>query len=237
MRFNRLLSALAVPVGAGVMMMSLTACGNDEPDGGGDNLHNRVYQQYEVLIQDGSVQAFANLRRASASGERVRLSGISTLMANGQEMLYTKPISPDMPEFTYAMPIDPGATAVTYTLRVNSEFSLRNTIDLANIPEARYTLTDNTLSPKLSMKIDLTGMRSDEVTVSLSASPMSDSSLISTGSVAAGGNVVFPSLPAPGQYWMTITTRRVFPTSENDGEASGSITGIRSVTHRVTVTD
>ncbi len=231
-RILRIISASA----AGCALLAAAACNKDEP-GGNNTLSNRVYQQYEVRVIDGSVQAFANLRRASATGERVRLSGVSALMANDREMNYTQPQTPDMPEFTYSLPLDPSVKSVTFTMRVTSDFALTNTLSLASIPEARYTLTDNTLGGGSMMKIDMTGLQPDEVSVGLSASPLADPSLTVVGSVAAGGMVVFPSLPPAGEYWMTITTRRVFRTTENDGEASGTITGVRTVTRRVTVSD
>ncbi|MDE7159767.1 MAG: hypothetical protein K2O24_02835 [Muribaculaceae bacterium] len=237
MKFRRFLHLLPALTAGGAMMVSMAACGKDEPEGGKNDLRNRVYQQYEVRIINNSIAAYANLRRSDASGERVHLSGASSLSVNDQEMYYTPTQTQDFPEFNYSLPIAPDAAAVTYTLKVNDDFSLTNSLPLASLPEIGIILENNAISPSSPLRLDMAGLAPEDVTVILDDFVVGGAASPIQGTVSASGIVVFPNLPEPGRYYLTVTLTRTFPTSQNDGAASGSIKGIRISTHRVTVTD
>ncbi len=231
-RYAFLMGAVATATAA---VSGLTACGSDSPDNPDGASH--VYQEYVVEATDTGVAAKANLRKGTATGECVRLSGRSALFAGDVEMEYRALMYGE--EYTYTAMLPASTQSVDFRLKVSDTRSLVNTARLSYVGALRlvgeeegkpYTVVEGDM-----LKADVSGMG----VLALSGSVASALPLGSENwsvSINVSGDVIITPALKPGRYVLTLTSSTRIPTQENDAPASGSMLISRSTTRTLVVT-
>ena len=222
-------------VGVTLSAATLSSCGNDSPNNPDAGSH--VYQEYAVEANDMAVIAKANLRRGNATGECVRLSGRSALLANGEEMEYHM-LTPKE-DYTYMTMFPRDTRSVEFRLKVDDTYSLVNTAALGYVADLHlvgekenepYTATEGSL-----LKVDVTGVEMLTLSASVATTLPLGTENWSCAISVSGDLIITPALK-PGRYILTLTSSTSFPTEKNDSPASGIMRISRSTTRTLVIT-
>lgn len=207
---------------------------NDFPESGIE-----LYQQYEVYIQDTSKAGFANFYTGGPSGERFRLTGDAKVTVNDVKMLFSPSISATQPEFNYSTYIDMGDKEAVFRLRRSKNTTLTNKVNFSDIPY--ITLNDDVKSVAtggtLAYEVHGIMQPDDHVEVSLVPSIGGTDARIFKAVVSPfSSSFHLTDIPA-GRYNIRLDVVREQATSENDGNAGGSMRVVRrKVKYEVSVT-
>lgn len=209
-----------------ILTASLSSCDKDD-----DKIPSNLYQEYEVLVERGSVSAFANIRRGGASGERVNVG--DRLSVNTQVMFFEEPLSATEPEFTYFVSLAPNHQKAIFHFRNSAGKVLVNTSDFSNM-ESVVPLNSALyeVSSGEQIEIALHGAPVSEVKAylvgtSALSTPMELTLMSGPDLSAAKASVRLPEVI--GIYDLVLDRVVVEPITQGDGTASGEIkTVIRS---------
>ncbi|MBD5217463.1 MAG: hypothetical protein HDS70_05560 [Bacteroidales bacterium] len=215
----------------------LCACSdlNDFPE---DSI--QLYQQYEVYIQDNSKAGFANFYVGGPEGQRFRLTGDAKVTVNDVKLLYAPSVTETSPEFNYSTYIDLGDRSATFRLFRSKNRTLTNSVDISDIPYITMGTNATTLSASENIPYTASAILQPQDQVEVSLAPA-----IGGTNVRIYKAVVSPisnsfrlhDVPA-GRYFIRLDVVRQYPTTENDGSASGTIRVIRrKMTGEITVTE
>lgn len=201
-----------------LMAMLLAACDNND----GMDSALSIYQQYEVLVSNGSKGAFANFRENTATGRRLELTDGSWLMINALTSYFEESKSETDPEFNYSTMIDPAHKRVIFTFHRSKDVDL---VNILNLPESTGIaipsgITEITNDVPIDFPMDeyaYTG-NLDIKLVSSGLNPVSYHATI------LNNRIVFTNVPAGTGYFLIADVVSVTPTTQNDGNAGGSIT-------------
>ncbi len=119
---------------AAVPALLLVSC--DKSD---DDTPSNLYQEYEVLVENGNASAFANLRLGGPSGERVKIKE-GKLTVNMLPMYYQSPTSPTEPEYTYFATLATNHEKAIIRLKHSAGKTLINTSEYGAIGAALMSL-------------------------------------------------------------------------------------------------
>ncbi len=218
---SRLLTLLAVPA-----VMMLGGCDKEE------ETPANLYQEYEVLVENGNASAFANLRLGGPSGERVKIKE-GKLTVNMLPMYYQSPTSPTEPEYTYFATLATNHEKAIFRLKNSAGKTLTNTSEYGAI---EAVVTENTSLYDVHggerVKILLNGAFVADIKVWLvgntaTSTPTQLNVIESLNFASPTAEVVIPAVT--GVYDLVIDRIEETPVREGDGAASGQIrTIIRS---------
>lgn len=208
--------------------VSVTSCDNN--DGMDSSLS--IYQQYEVLVENGEAAAFANFREGTAAGQRLELTDGSWLMINALTTYYQKPISADEPEFNYSIMIPENHTKVNFVFHRSKDVELVNSVEMSEATVIKLPSNLDNITNGNILTLDYKGINPSEIDVYL----VSEGTVSETyHSATFADGVIFTGVPA-GKYTLVADAVKVLPTQQNDGSAKGSITLIgRSTLSHVNV--
>ncbi|MBD5335790.1 MAG: hypothetical protein HDR95_08245 [Bacteroides sp.] len=221
---TKILSLLIIPAA----MATVTSCDKDD-----DKVPANLYQQYEVLVENGNASAFANLRVGGASGERVKVSE-SRLTVNMLPMYFDTPVSATDPEYTFFATLSTNHTKAVFRFKNSAGKTLVNTSDFDVIDPV--TLVDPSIydvTGGQKLKIELGGAFANEVDVWLKGStatsePIKLNVIESMDFTDTTAEIVLPA-DLIGIYDLILDRTVVTPVTEGDGTATGEIkTVIRS---------
>lgn len=216
-KFLRIITAVLIPVAA-----SLTSCEKDN-----DKVPANLYQQYEVLVNDGSASAFANLRTGGPQGERVHIPD-GRLVVNTQMMFYQAPETPTELEYTYFATLPANHTKAIFRLKNSSGKTIENTTEFGNIRPA--VVADNSLrevTPGETIEIDRGGHYASEIEAYLNgpstlAKPIKLTVMDKLDFSSPLADITLPD-DLTGVYDLILDVVINEPVSSGDGTASGEI--------------
>lgn len=197
--------------------ISLCACDKN------DDIPSGLYQQYEVLVQNGQALAFANLRQGGAAGECVNV-GNEALTVNMLPMYYSGN-STINDEFTYATTLSTNHTKAIFRFRNSAGKTLENTSDFSAMPQAELVNSQiYEVEGGDRVEINLNGASEGDVTVYLVgmlATAEPERLMLMRGSDFGTAYVTLPDVS--GLYDIVIDTAYLDQVAQSDGDAGGSI--------------
>lgn len=193
----------------------------------GMNSNYSLFQQYEVLVSENGNSAYANFRLGTAAGDRVELTNGTNLKINALDTYYQESISATEPEFNYSTTLDYNHKKAIFTFHRRANLDLVNEVEFNSIPYVSFKKPTQDIKKDTSYEIEMGDLLPYEVRIYLlgtGETGISDSAPM--GVVSPNGKVTFSNVES-GVYRMVIDAVRTYPTTQNDGEAGGSITLIK----------
>lgn len=204
------------------LVIAVSSC-DDKKDDSPANL----YQEYQVLVENGTASAFANFREGGAAGQRVNV-GNEHITVNKLPMYYQKPVTDTDPEFTYFATLMPNHKKAIFRYRNSKGKTLVNTSEYGEMPV--ITLIGNPYEVKVGdvLKLELNGAMPNEVKAyltgvsAISAKPI-ELSVISSIDFSTA-QISLPQLS--GLYDLILDYVQEDPVTAGDGTASGTLTTV-----------
>lgn len=222
---NKLMTRFLAGLLTATGVLGVAACGDDDDE---PKPTNSLYQEYAVVINNGTAMAYANLRVASPAGSRVALSSASSLTVNDKEMLYTPQMNPETPPYLYSYPLAADTNTLTFTLSLaNGSKMLSNSVRLQDVPDQKIDLPLQVVTGE-PLKITVPdGQTFQYGYTAVYLTDMMSNETAATATVSPSGTATFSKLPESGRYLLVVETLKNFNTTANDTPASGNISVTR----------
>lgn len=220
-------------LGAACLCLLLSSC---DPDNDYPANDLKIYQQYEVFIQDGSKAAFANFYLDAPGGMRFRLTGDAKVTVNDVNMLYSPSISETSPEFNYAAALDMTDERAIFRFYRSHDTMYTNSVSFADMAYITMTDLSTTISNGQAVAYTVNGaiQPDDKVAVTLVPTEATTNARIYTTAVSPFSNTFTCTDVPAGKYNVRLDVVRTVITTANDGIADG---GVIRIIRRKTATD
>lgn len=208
-------------------MATLTSCNSKEPEY--VVLPENIAANQDLLVEqlwDGTINAFANFKAATADGTIVkcRLGSKSKITVNGKPMDYFFTETYNMTDYDYTLTLPQGTTVVTFAL-TRSTGVYTNRIDLASVPSVVLTENYDTLRNDTYYHFRLEGGM-EGVSPRIYLLPKASFADVQEAILLNDSTFYFRRVPA-GEYELRFLTSLKLNLQQQDNNAGGDIMAAR----------